>query len=220
MKDWKKLMFGIVVLVATCLCAGPLMAQQEGEEKPKPAAREYPPLLSRSDNQQDAEQAPDTTQPDNRPLSGVQNTTLGTPEMRHSYWVPGIRYSNSAASNPSNSAANSQWNTTSFVSGDVSLLEAWGRSLLSANYSGGGFNSTDSTQGNGQYHQLSAAYEIDRQRWQWLFVDQFSYLPQSSFGFGGTSGLSSPGIAGTLAVPLPGLQSSYVPGQSFLGAAG
>ena|SRR5712692_1268405 len=220
MKDWKKLMFGIVVLVATCLCAGPLMAQQEGEEKPKPAAREYPPLLSRSDNQQDAEQAPDTTQPDNRPLSGVQNTTLGTPEMRHSYWVPGIRYSNSAASNPSNSAANSQWNTTSFVSGDVSLLEAWGRSLLSANYSGGGFSSTDSTQGSGQYHQFAAAYEIDQRRWQALFVDEFSHLPQSSFGFGGPSGLAFPGITGSLSVPLPGLQEVFAPRQAIFVAIG
>ncbi len=207
-------------MLAVCLCASPLFAQQEGEDKPKPAAREYPPLLDPNGNQEDSGQGTQTIEPDNWPVSGVQNTTLGAPEIRHSYWVPGIRYSNSIGSNNSNSATGSQWNSTSFVSGDVSLLEAWSHSLLSANYSGGGFTSTDSTQGNGQFHQLSAAYEIDRQRWQWLFVDQFSYLPQSSFGFGGTSGLSTPGISGALSVPLPGLQSSYVPNQSFLAAAG
>ncbi len=220
MKDWKKLMFGIVVLVAACICAGPLMAQQEGEEKPKPAAREYPPLLSRSDNQQDADQAPDTTQPDNRPVSGVQNLTLGTPQMRHSYWVPGIQYSNTAGSSSSNPAVNTGWNTTSFVSGNVSLLEAWSRSLLSANYAGGGFSSTDQVQGSGQYHQLAATYEIDQRRWQLLFDEQFSHLPQSSFGFGGTSGLASPGITGSLGVPLPGLQSALVPDQTILTAVG
>src|SRR6266581_1850047 len=221
MRDWKKLVHGIVWVVAACLCASPLLAQQEGRDKPKPAAREYPPLLDPNGSQEDSGQGAETIEPDNWPVSGVQNMTLGTPQMRHSYWVPGIRYSNTAGSNNSNStAAGTQWNTTSFVSGDVSLLEAWSHSLLSANYSGGGFTSTDPTQGNGQYHQLSAAYEIDQRRWQALFVDQFSYLPQSSFGFGGTSGLSTPGITGSLAVPLPGLQSAYVPSQTILFVGG
>jgi hypothetical protein len=216
MKDWQNLARGIVWVMAACLCASPLLAQQEGAEKPKPAARAYPLLLDTGDNQQDSDQGTHTMQPDNQPLSGVQNPTLGTPEMRHSYWVPGIEYSNTARSKSLSPAASSAWNTTSFVTGDVSLLEAWSHSLLSVNYSGGGFFSTDPTQGNGQNHQLAAAYEIDQRRWQMLFVDQFSYLPQSSFGFGGTSGLAVPGIMGTLAVPLPGLQSTYVPSQTIL----
>ncbi len=220
MKDWEKLLIGIVWVVTACLCASPLSAQQEGGEKPKPAAREYPPLFDPNGDQADSDEGAKTIQPDNWPVTGVQNLTLGTPEMRHSYWVPGFRYSNTAASNPSNSGANSQWNTTSFVSGDVSLLEAWSRSLLSANYSGGGFFSTDQVQGSGKFHQLAATYEIDRRRYQLLFVDQFSFLPQSSFGFGGTSGLASPGITGSLGVPLPGLQSGVVPGQSILTAVG
>ena len=215
MKGSQKFALGIVWVTAACLCASPLLAQQESGAKPKPAAREYPPLLDTGANQ-DSDQGPQTMQPDNKPLSGVQNPTLGTPEMRHSYWVPGIEYSNTARSNSLNPAANSAWNTTSFVTGDVSLLGAWSHSLLSMNYSGGGYFSTDPIQGNGQNHQLAAAYEIDQRRWQMLFVDQFSYLPQSSFGFGGTSALAVPGIMGTLAVPLPGLQSTYVPSQTIL----
>src|ERR1700674_1553102 len=220
MRDWKKLVRGIVWGLAACLCASPLLAQQAGEDKPKPAAREYPPMIEPIGTQDESDKGPQTLSPDNLPVSGVQNPTLGTSEIRHSYWVPGIRYSNTTGSNQSTSGASSQWNTTSFVSGDVSLLEAWSRSLLSANYSGGGFASTDPVQGNGQYHQLAAAYQVDQRGWQALFVDQFSYLPQSSFGFGGTSGLSAPGISGTLSAPLPGLQSAYVPGQSILTAVG
>jgi hypothetical protein len=220
MKDWRQLARGIAWVATACLCASPMFAQQEGGDKPKPAAREYPPLIDVNGNQDESEQGGQTMQPDSWPVTGVQNVSLGAPEIRHSYWVPGIRYSNTVASAASNSAGSTQWNTTSYVSGDVSLLEAWSHSLLSASYSGGGFTSTDAAQGNGQYHQFSAAYEIDRRRWQGLFVDQFSYLPQSSFGFGGTSGLSTPGISGSLSVPLPGLQNAYVPGQSFLGATG
>src|SRR6266704_4539139 len=196
MNGRRKLVFGIVVLTAACLWASPLQAQQDEGEKPKPAAREYPPLLEPGDKQQDADQEPKKMQPDNGPLGGIQNPTLGTTEIRHSYWVPGIESSNNARSNSLSAAADTSWNTTSYLSGNVSLLEAWSHSLLSANYSGGGFFSTDAVQGNGQYHQLATAYEIEQRRWQLLFVNQFSYLPQSTFGFGGTTGLAFLGIMG------------------------
>jgi hypothetical protein len=216
MKDWEKSTLGIILVTAAFLSPAPLFAQQQAGERPNPAAREYPPLLDTADNQQDADAVTPAMQPDNMPLVGVQNPTLGTPEMRHSYWVPGIEYTNDVRSSSLNQAANSDWNTTSFVSVDMSLQEAWSHSLLSANYSGGGFFSTDPIRGNGQNYQLATAYEIDQRRWQVLFVDQFSYLPQSAFGFGGTGGLAFPGITGTLAVPLPGLQSAFVPSQTIL----
>ena len=216
MNGRRKLVFGIVVLTAACLWASPLQAQQDEGEKPKPAAREYPPLLEPGDKQQDADQEPKKMQPDNGPLGGIQNPTLGTTEMRHSYWVPGIEYSNTARSNSVNAASNSGWDTTSYLSANASLRAAWSRSVLSANFSGGGFFSTDGAQGNGQYHQMAAAYEIEQRRWQLLFVNQFSYLPQSTFGFGGTTGLAFLGIMGNLAVPLPGLQNVFLPSQSIL----
>jgi len=219
MKKWKKLVSGIL-WTAACLCASPVLGQQDGGQTPKPAARELPPLLDINDTQQDTDQEAQTFQPDNGPVSGIQNPTLGTPEMRHSYWVPGVQYSNTAGPNSSNPGANTGWNTTSYVSGNVSLLEAWSHSLLSANFSGGGFFSTDQAQGSGQYQQLAATYEINQRRWQVLLDDQFSYLPQSSFGFGGTTGLAVPGITGSLGAPQPGLQSTFVPGQTILTASG
>jgi hypothetical protein len=220
MRIWRRFVHGILCLTAACLWASPLFARQEAGEKPKPAAREYPPLPDTSENQQDADQETQTMQSDNQPLSGVENPTLGTPELRHSYWVPGIEYSNTVLSKSVNPASDLGWNTTSFVSGDVTLLEAWAHSSLAANYSGGGFFSSDPMEGNGQYHQLATAYEIDLRRWQLLFVDQFSYLPQSAFGFGGPSGLALPGIVGSLAVALPGLQGTYVPSQTILTTKG
>ena len=220
MRDLKKIAQGIAWMAAAFLCASPLFAQTVDGEKPKPAAHDYSLLLDAADNQQDGDVVRPSRQPDDRPLSGIQNPTVGTAEVRHSYWVPGIRYSNTSRSNGSSGAANSGWNTTSFVSTDVSLLQAWSHSTLSANYSGGGYFSTDNAQANGQYQQLAASYEIDLRRWQVVFIDQFSYLPESSFGFGGPSGLSTPGIAGALAVPLSGLPTGYIPGQTILTAVG
>ena len=220
MRVWKKLTCVIFAAMAAGLGQGPLRAQQEGQEKPKPATRVLLPLPDLSGDQQDTDQGTQTLRQDMGPVSGVQNSTLGSSELRHSYWVPGIQYSNTVQSNSSNPAASYRWNSTSYMSGNMSLLEAWSHSLLSANYSGGGFSSTDQVQGSGQYHQFAAAYEIDQRKWQALFVDQFSYLPQSAFGFGGASGLALAGITGSLAVPLPGLQDVFVPGQTILTVTG
>lgn len=220
MKVWKKLACGIIAMLAGCLCACPLWAQQEGEEKSKASARVLLPVPDLNGDQQDTDQGTQTMQPDNGPVSGVQSPTLGNSQLRHSYWVPGVQYGNSAQSGSSSPARGPGWTTTNFVNGNLSLLEAWSHSLLSIDYSGGGFTSTDPTQGSGQYQQLSSAYQVLRRRWQGQLFEEFSFLPQSSFGFGGTSGLSSPGISGSLKAPLPGLQSSFVPGQTILTAVG
>ena len=214
--------FALVIIVAGLwsLCASPIWAQEAGEEKPKPAARVLLPLPDVSGNQQEDDQGNQTMQPDRGPVTGVQSATLGTSELRHSYWVPGLQYGNTAQSSSANAGGPAGWTTTNYVNGNLSLLDAWAHAQLSANYSGGGFFSNDANLGNGQYHQLASTLEIDQRRWQVFFDDQFSYLPQSSFGFGGTSGLALPGITGSLAAPQPGLQSAFVPGQTILTVVG
>ena len=220
MKLRKKLSYGVMAVMAAGLWAAPLWAQQEGDEKPKPAARVMLPLPDLNGDQQDSDQGAQAMQPDHGPVSGVQSATLGTSQLRHSYWVPGVQYSNALQSSPAGATGNSGWTSTNYVSGSLSMLDAWSHALLSVNYSGGGFFSTDAAQGNGQYHQLASTFEVDQRRWQALFMDQFSYLPESSFGFGGTSGLASPGISGSLGAPSPGLQNNFVPGQTILSANG
>jgi len=199
------------------LAAVPAVAQEE-ESKPKPAAKVYSPPIDATD--QETQQPSDTLQPDQRPLTGVQTPTLGTPELRHSYWVPGIQYGNTTQNQALNLPNNSGWYSNNYVAGNLSLLEQWSHSQLSLNYSGGGSFSTDSTIGNGYFHELGAMQAFTWSRWQLQFFDQFSYLPESQFGFGGISNLNIPGISGTLGPPLPGLQANYVPNQSILTSAG
>jgi hypothetical protein len=88
------------------------------------------------------------------------------------------------------------------------------------NYSVGGFFSTDSTQGNGSFHQLALSQNFQWNRWQLQLLDQFSYLPESSFGFSGASGLGSPGSGGSLNPVIPGLNNSNVPNQSIFASNG
>src|ERR1051326_1747579 len=117
------------------------------QEKPKPAAKVYGPIGSED---QDQNQTPaETLQPDERPLTGFHLPTVGTPTERHSYWVPGVSYYNFIQSNGSSQGGGNGWNSTNYLSGNVSLLQNWSRSQLTLNYSGGGNFSTDSVIGNG-----------------------------------------------------------------------
>src|SRR5437660_1691332 len=202
---------------AALFLSASLLSAQEDNSKPRPAAREYPPViqgLGELDSNGD-QGSTINLNPDTRPLTGVQNPTLGTPGIRHSYWLPGFQYANTARSSALNQATSLGWNTTSLATANLSLLETWSRAQLAVNYSGGASFSSDSAQDNSHFQQLGLVEMFDWGRWQLSFLDQFSYLPETQFGFGAGTALSIPGTGGPLAPPLPGLQNSYVPNQSI-----
>ena len=197
-----KVKFSILLAATLAMVAGVCAQDQQTEEKPKPAAKTYGPIGS---TDQDQNPPPDVMQPDNRPLTGIQEPTVGTPSEKHSYWVPGVSYYNFIQSNGQTQGGGSDWTSTSYVAGNISLVENWSRSQLLMNYSGGGDFSTDSAVGNGWFQQLSASQVFNWERWQLTLLDQFAYLPQSQFGFGNSTGLSIPGIGGTLGSGTTGL---------------
>jgi hypothetical protein len=193
-------------------------SQNPGDQPPKPAGT-APPIPVIDPNSQQEGNPNDQLLPDNTPLTGVQTPTLGTPEIRHSYWVPGAQYGGIIQSNASGPGG-SNWSLNNFVIGNVSLLKAWSRSQLAFNYSGGGSFSTDSAQGNGVYQQLAVAQTFQWDRWALQILDQFSYLPQSSFGFGGGTNLGLPGVGGSIGPTIPGMSNNYVPSQSIYNSLG
>jgi hypothetical protein len=193
---------------------------QEDSSRPKPAARAYPSVGSLDQDPNADQDSTPSLQPDTSPLTGVQEPTLGVPQFDRSYWVPGFEYTNSVSSASLSQAGSSDWNSTSFIAGSLSLVQAWRHSQLSVNYSGGGFFSTDSSQGDGYFHQFALTQDFKWRRWQLALIDQFSYLPESAFGFGALTGVSAPGIGGSLGPTLPGLESSYQPNQSIFTSFG
>jgi|KBSMisStaDraftv2_1062788.scaffolds.fasta_scaffold11022_4 hypothetical protein len=209
------------MLAGTCIFLAGTRAHaqdQQSSEPPKAPAKTYGPLGV--DNQQDQNQTPDAYQPDTRPLTGFQQPTVGTPTERHSYWVPGVSYYNFIQSNGNIGGGESNWSSTSYLSGNVSLVENWSRSQLMMNYSGGGNFSTDSSIGNGWFQQLGATQTFNWARLQLVLLDEFAYLPQSQFGFGAGTGLSVPGVGGTLGGGLTGVGSGFTPGQTIFSAVG
>lgn len=195
---------------------------RKAQDRPKPAGASAPIFADYADQDTNSDQQPSTgLVPDTRPLTGVEIPTVGSQDLRHSYWVPGFQYNNFVRSSKSGEPNTTDWNTTSFLVGNLSLLQTWTpRSQLAVNYSGGGFTSTDEFQGNGYFHELGLVQTFTWQKWELSIIDQFSYLPLSGFGFGASSNLATPGIGGPLAPDLPALQTSYQPNQSILSASG
>ena len=209
------LLFGFAATGATA------WAQDQQEppsepSKPKPAARGIPGVDDTTDENNQADQ----WQPDNTPLTGLATPTLGTPEMRHSYWVPGLVYGTTIESQPQAFGTGQGWYANNYIGANISLLQAWNRNQLGVNYTGGGFFSTANFEGNGGFQLLSLADTISLNRWQIQFFDSFSYLPVTDFGFFGGTGLGIPGVSGSLGAPIPGLSTGIVPNQGIFSAIG
>jgi hypothetical protein len=183
---------------------------------PKPAGRGLPGMDDQTPDQQDT----DSWHPDTTPTTGLQTPTLGSPSLRHSYWVPGAQYGLMLQSNPFG-GPNAGWFTTNYLGGNLSLFKEWSHSTLSLNYSGGGVIVSQGAQGSGQsngwYQQLQVGQNFQRNRWSWQWSDQFAYLPETQFGFGAGTGLGLPGVGGPLA---PVVGSGLTPDQSILTAEG
>ena len=212
----------IAVLLLAWITQWPLAVRaqdpQQNDIPPKPAAKALPPI---GGEEQEADQPIPAMQPDNLPVTGFQDLTVGTPPERHSYWVPGFSYTNFISSNAQGAGAgNNGWYTTNFLTGNLSLLQNWSRAQLAVNYSGGESFSSNSTIGSSQFQQLGMFQTFTRRRVRLTFLDQFAYLPAAQFGFGAGTDLAGPGVGGPLAPVLPGLQNGLTPNQSIFNTIG
>ena len=185
--------------------------QQPSQSQPIPAIRS--PLASGADNGQDEAPNPQLMQPDTRSLTGVQDLSLGTMALEHSYWQPRLALSETVDSNPvSSSAGNGSWGTWTSILGGVDIHRVSGISELLVSYTGGGMFSTGNSEAStGVVQELSFKDKYSFRRSTLSVFDQLSYLPESSFGFAGTAGAGLPGVG-----PGGGVGSGFTPGQSIL----
>lgn len=218
-----RMLFATLGLACMLLCGVGVFAQDAPQppenETPKPAARSLPGLNDNNEIQ-DTNDGQTRIRPDTTPLTGVENATLGRPEVRHSFLIPAIQYSSQIRSFGTGQTNSSEWGVDNYVGGALSLLKAWSRSEFAMNYSGGGYFSTRSSIGNDHYQNMDAAQTFEWERTKVQILDQFIYLPNSQFGFGIGTDLGIPGVGGSLIPVIPGLGGSYVPNQSIFAANG
>jgi len=187
--------------------------QQPGQQQSQPIPAIHSPLASGADNDQDEASNPQLLQPDTRSLTGVEDLSLGTMALEHSYWQPRVALAETVDSNPvSSSAGNGSWGTWTSLLGGVDIHKISGQSALLVSYTGGGMFSTGNSEAsNGVVQELNLKDTYSFRRSTLSVFDQLSYLPESSFGFAGAAGAGVPGVGTGL-----GLGSGFTPGQSIL----
>jgi hypothetical protein len=187
----------------------PADTQQEQPTTPIPAIRS--PLASAADNG-DADQTANSQQliPDTRSLTGVEDLSLGTIPLAHSYWQPRASLLANVDSNPDYSTASGDWSTWTTLTAGVDIHHVSGFSDLLLSYTGGGMLSNGGNVENGVIQELALKDKFSFRRSTLSVFEQFAYLPESSFGFSGTAGALLPGSGGL------NLGAGFTPGQSLL----
>ena len=226
----KKLHILSVSLCAAALMAIPVRAQQppdqdqsqqpapnpnapsENPAQPIPAIRSPLAGLNGTDDDREVTQK---TLPDTTALTGVEPISFGRAPLDHNYIQPQFRIFSIADSDELSASNSSGWGDfTSFVGG-IDLHDASGISNLTLSYLGGGTISIGGSAGDSTLQQLGVTEALNWKRLKLQFIDQFSLLPESSFGYAGLGGgVSLPG-GGSL-----GLQPGLTPGDSILTTRG
>jgi hypothetical protein len=208
------------------LCVGPARAQQQpsdsqqdqqqGQQAAQPIPAIRSPLASAADNGDEGAPNPQEMQPDTRSLTGVEDLTVGTMALEHSYWQPRIAFAETVDSNPGNLTGSSSWGTWTSLLGGVDVHRISGVSELLVSYTGGAMFSTgNNSAANGIVQELSFKDKYSFRRSTFSVFDQLSYLPETSFGFAGAFGSTLPGVGTGV-----GVGNGFTPNQSILTPTG
>jgi hypothetical protein len=198
----------IAILAALSICASVAKTQEAGEA-PKPAMAGDNSLGLQVSGLQDV--------PDTRPPAGAQDLSLGG-QASHSFLLPSFGVTTQAQTNSSSfgQANGPAWISTTYLSGRVGVNKVSGRSELLLDYLAGGGFSSYSNAGNSVIQSLDVSETLHWGRWSLMFGDQFTYLPASSFGFGGLGGLNDFGVPLVAVGSTPGFRQDILPNQSIM----
>jgi hypothetical protein len=150
----------------------------------------------------------------NRPLSGVQEPTLGPNLGARNFLLPSISVTSQLATNSSGTGY-TRPTAFSYLLGTLDLNRVSDRSELLLHYGGGGMFSSYL---NSAIQDLEVSYDYRWRRWSLLVGDQVSLLSESSFGFGGVGGLAflnGGSLFGPGGVPGPFLNPTLNPNQTI-----
>jgi hypothetical protein len=209
-------------LIALCPPVVRAQSQQQGQgqnqspdQSSQPIPAYHSPLASAADNGQDDTSGAQQLVPDTRPLTGVEDLSIGIPATQHSYWQPRVDFFSTLDTNPLNGSGNNSLTSFTTISAGIDLHRISGNSALTLDYTGGGSISNDGSSTNGVVQALSLSERLAYRRYAISFFDQLLYAPQTALGASsipGTSGLPGGGAGG--------FGNGYTPGQSILTTRG
>jgi hypothetical protein len=181
---------------------------------------------SQTGNQQSSSNQARTLQESTVSLSGIRGYTPGSTGEERSFLLPSLQVTGYWDSNPYYQPGGSTELYVGTGAWSLALQRIKRRSQFNLSYAGGEIVSSrplPSNFGTGMgkyqtYQSFSFGYVYNGLRWKSILMDQFSFLPESSFGFPGFTGL--PGFGPGLGIPnspseTP-LSNGLVPSQSIL----
>jgi len=183
-------LYCVILAVILSAAAAAVRAQGTDETKPEPGVQPVapyqPPLPAGSTGI--LALSPSSEIPvagADRPLSGVQEQTLGPNLGASNVLVPSFTVVSQMATGSSASGF-SQPTAFNYLLATLDLNRASDRSELLLHYTGGGMLSSYL---NAAVQEVEVTYSYKWQRWTLLLGDDASYLSESPFGFGGLGGL-------------------------------
>ncbi len=207
-------------ICALALCVPATWAQQTDPRVNPPVAPKPPLSVDESSSKAPEESAitpspePNQATPDTRPLSGIEQFTLGQMGKRRSYLLSSLQFLETADTNSNITSGQSNLDAVSTLFGHITLQRVWSRYELAADYSGGGYLYNTRSGLNSAIHQFGVTQRIAWRRWSLLLSDQVGYLPEASFGFGG---LNYYGLGGSV-TNLTNVNPIFEPNQTILTA--
>jgi hypothetical protein len=132
-----------------------------------------------------------------RPLAGAQEQTIEARPKKPFLLLPSFTVATQVQTGTYNStgAANHNTVSTSLVAGRLGLDHSTRKSVFELEYLAAGRFTTEHDERNSAIQNLSFAETVSFGRWSVLVGDQFTYLSESTFGFGGLGSLSTLGIS-------------------------
>jgi hypothetical protein len=153
--------------------------------------------------------------PDNPPISGLDEAGLDMRSAARSFVSTGLSVSETADSNSNNQLGRQGMSSVTHLLGALDVQRFYAKTDLFAEYLGGGAFYTNSTRDFRQMHALGVMGVTRWRTGRLTLRDSFSYLPEGSFSVGAFGGVPGLGIA--TGGGGSGLAGGGLPGSHFFG---
>jgi hypothetical protein len=171
-----------ILVVTVCLPAAAAGQQRDvSDQSVQPAA----PVSSVNPAQVPEESPAPPVTSDARSFLGAEQFTPGRAGRMRSYFLPSFQFTEMSDSNFSVGPGRQGFETTNALVGRLTFGKMGKHSQLAADYQGGAQIFNRRSDLNTTMHQFGISGSYQGRRWSFLLDDRASYLPESSFGYGG-----------------------------------
>jgi hypothetical protein len=209
-----KRLWAPILAAAMCLPAGWAQGQQQQQGTQSQTTGPTTPVPPVTSGQQGQDQAPVSpiVAPASEPVTGAYAPTVEAAGETRSMFQFGLHASATADSDALGLSNGAGWDYITDFGGHLDLQRIRKTSELTLSYIGGGIVYDKQSEYDGFYQGLTVSDQIEFRNWTLHLTDQFSYLPESAFGFD-TGGLA--GVGGALG-GFNLLNPNVAPDQSIL----